>query len=579
LNTVKAKTHCLYCSLGCPVGVEKRPHGIVQPTYVQGADSFTNGRLCYRGHYAAALLSHPKRLVEAVSKQDGEGNHSHEALLAEAAGMIRNAGKENSLGVILSGNLPTSELWDAAQFLQNLIPSDHIGIFIPPSDHSMLGGLSACTCKAAGWEDLTKAQTVFAVGDVLGTHPVLGHALMDILEKNPKTGLLNLDVIQGRTMRFASQGMKAKIGYELHALLGLASVAGVDIQDFLRDAPDVEELLSAAEISKADAERCVDAIRTSKQAVLLLTLPHGRNVDGELMALAAGRLCKATKAKLMPLFIQGGSAGAYGVAKTLGLSNTAQWLRAAREGKFDTIFCADVDLAGCLPDDLYKETVGKAESLVVAASMPSLTVERADISLPLAFWFEMEGQVLDYQGESVRLSALHEPAGGALSLVNLLNLLAETSGTAPIDTVELNLSEKLGSILNSSEVPAPLILRSEPDSPPYPFTLISRTETLDLYEGGVSRMLDWPGTIEAEPAILIHPDDVDTLGIADQAIITLRNEFGSSRLMAKRNAAVPVGTAAIPATLPAMRNFFHWELGDKDIEIRSLPAEIAVPTA
>jgi len=579
LNTVKTKTNCLYCSLGCPVGVEKRPHDIVQPTYVQGADIFTNGRLCYRGHYAAALMAHPKRLVEAVSKQDSEGNHSHEALLAEAAGMIRNAGKENSLGVILSGNLPTSELWNAAQFLQDIIPSEHIGIFIPPSDHSMLGGLSACTCKAAGWEDLTKAQTVLAIGDVLGTHPVLAHELMDILEKNSKTGLLNLDIMQGRTMRFASQGMKAKSGYELHALLGLASVAGVDIQDFLRGAPDVDELLSAAEISKADAERCVDAIRAAKQAVIILTLPQGRNVDGELMALAAGRLCEATKAKLMPLFIQGGSTGAYAVEKALGLSNTAQWLTAAREGKFNTVFSAEVDLAGCLPDDLYKETVGKAESLVVAASMPSLTVQRADISLPLAFWFEMEGQVLDYQGTSVRLSALHEPAGGALSLVNLLNLLAEKSGTAPIDTVEINLSEKLGPIINSSEVPDHLTLRSDPDSPPYPFALISRTETLDLYEGGVSRMLDWPGTIEAEPAILIHPDDADPLGIADQAIITLRNEFGSSRLMAKPNTAVPVGTAAVPATLPEMRNFFHWELGDKDIEIRSLSAEIAVQTA
>lgn len=92
-------------------------------------------------------------------------------------------------------------------------------------------------------------------------------------------------------------------------------------------------------------------------------------------------------------------------------------------------------------------------------------------------------------------------------------------------------------------------------------------------------MLDWPGTIEAEPAILIHPDDADPLGIADQAIITLHNEFGNSRLMARPNTAVPVGTAAVPATLPEMRNFFHWELGDKDIEIRSLSAEIAVQTA
>ena len=57
-------TRCLLCSLQCPLALSSDASGGIGVEYVTD-DPVTEGRLCFRGHYAADLACHPMRLTRA----------------------------------------------------------------------------------------------------------------------------------------------------------------------------------------------------------------------------------------------------------------------------------------------------------------------------------------------------------------------------------------------------------------------------------------------------------------------------------------------------------------------------------
>ena len=97
------------------------------------------------------------------------------------------------------------------------------------------------------------------------------------------------------------------------------------------------------------------------------------------------------------------------------------------------------------------------------------------------------------------------------------------------------------------------------------FQLISRTETVDLFEGSLSRQLDWVLSLEPIPVVLIHPEDAIHLDIADKDYVKASNSTGECELMARLSQTVPRGTIAVSATVPETRNLFQWRCDDEEI--------------
>ena len=104
------KTRCLYCSLFCPVSVNQRVSGVIEPAYVDRAEE---GGLCYRGHYISALMGHPRRLTGGLRRlSSGTGGvGSYATLLAEAAEAIRNSSGSDSLYPVGADR----ELWEKSR--------------------------------------------------------------------------------------------------------------------------------------------------------------------------------------------------------------------------------------------------------------------------------------------------------------------------------------------------------------------------------------------------------------------------------------------------------------------------------
>lgn len=561
----------MFCSLGCPVSVRQRQPGVIEPAYVETNGSVTEGGLCYRGHYVAALMGHPKRLVEGKSRGAGEATYRrvYSTILAEASELLREASDNNSLGVMISGNLPTSEIAAAARFFQSVLPARNVSVYIPPTDTALLRGLARSKAESADTEDIKEAKTILAVGDILGTHPMLAQVLHDFREGSRDANLINIDTLKGRTMRFATRKIIINHGAEAHALLGLALKAKAKRKELGTKLPKTNDLFNISGIDQSEAESCIKLLREDNNSLIVLTLPTGRCRGGKLLAAAAGALAAATKSKILPLYANGGSPGGYAVCRALELTEPAAWLNAAREGEFSTVFSAGVDVAGMLPDDMAAEVLDEMKFMIAASAMPNATTSRADITLPLAFWFEMDGEVLDHQGRDVHLNALAQPPGGADTLVNLLNQIAEKSGIVGISKAgpaEPELADAMRTAAADIDRPLGEVLQAEDGTAEETFILTSRTENLDLYEGQLSRQLDWVLTIEPRPIVLMNPDDAAGMNVRDREPVKLERNGCQVELCAKLSNAVPAGTLAVTATIGATKGLFECNLQEGSLE-------------
>jgi anaerobic selenocysteine-containing dehydrogenase len=502
-------------------------------------------------------MAHPRRLTEAKRPKEKTGVSMHEEIVTEAAEKIRTSLFEKSLAVLVSGNLPGSELLAAVRHFLQYLPADQISIYIPPTDVAILRAIGIDKANQASEKEIGDYQTIIAVGDVMGTHPVLSAKLIQCIEANPAKGIMNLDSLAGRTSRFSKTFLRAKSGREVDAVLALAQIAQAKLEKLMPDIPSTEELLSTSGLTQQEAEKCVEALTEEKKSLLILTIPPGRTGQAAVYAAAVCSLAKKTQSKLLPLYHYAGSPGAYAITQSLGLAKMSDWLQAARAEKHRTYLLVDVDPAGIIPDALFAETFGQAESLLVASPMPNLTTQQADVVLPLAFWFEMDGQILDPRGEIVPVSALRKPPGGANTVVNLINQLsgkAEMKFIAP-DEADLGKLD-VGKVAKEKMEKEELVLSQEDTENSYFVT--SRSETLDLIDGSLSRQLDWPLGIEPIPAVLLHPDDAEKLSVRSKDVIQLNNGSTPCELSVRINSAVPAGTVAVPATIPETRNLFEW---------------------
>ncbi|MBN2375899.1 MAG: hypothetical protein JXD22_05845 [Sedimentisphaerales bacterium] len=573
----KKTTRCLFCSLMCPVAVKESAAGVVQMDYVNSSDNFYQGRICYRGNYLAALLNHPRRLTTARKQPaDATNGDIYKDVLLQAAGTINQAGANDSLGVLISGNLPVEQIIATARFFQDSVSAKHVGLFVPPGDQAISDGLAATKPDLAEFDDLDNAQSILAIGDVLGTHPVLAHKIMAFREKSSKHDLINIGSITGRTMRFASQSLRVNVNTESLAVLALAQLANAEITGVIKKAPTLENLLNQCGSVRSDLERIVNSMKKAENSLILLTIPPGATGQAKLLAAAAGSLAKATKSKLLPLYSWAGSPGSLTLSSYLGLSDTAQWLAAAQQGEFSTILIADVDLAAMVPDDLWSTIRSQTESLIVASAMPTLTAQSADFSLPMAFNFEMDGHVYDHRHNPIKLSALGKPPGIAATpadLIARMSAVFDRKPELPDDAVLEKIKSSTTKATGSIEVKLPIdnSLNNLTDSQ---FALISRTENLDLYQGGISRQLDWLLTLEPTPVVLINPEDAVLRHIDDQKSVSLVNNNKTGRFSARINAAVPPGVVAVSPGINETRDFYRWHLNGNSIEIESVPVEL-----
>jgi len=552
---IRFETRCLYCSLGCPLAIEEKPRGVVEPVYSTSPEHVSEGRLCYRGHYVAALKTHPRRLTSAMRRgvSLSESGQYGDAL-SEAAQALREASRSDSLGVLVSGNLPCEQIAAVARFFQTSLPAKNVSVFSPPTDTAMLRGIAAGHATLAAPKDIEAAQVVLAIGDALGTHRVLAHQIMKLRERSRETMLAGIDAMTGCTARFASPSFLATPGAELHATLVMALLAGLDPHEFPGRAPDKNELLRISGLDAAGTRRCVEALQNDPNSLILLTVPPGRCRRVDQLGAAAAALAHATDSRLLPLYLSGNAPGAYAISSALGLTPMAQWFQAAQAGEFSTAFLVDVDLLGAVPNELSSATLGNVSRVIAASPMSNTTTGRADISLPAAFWFECDGVALDQCGAEVPLNALGSRSQSAPSPLELVGRLGERCGASACENGKLDLARAWQQAVATSSV-TPEELPPVEDVGDNAFALIASTENLDLCGSDVARQLDWVLSVEPQPFAAFNPADASALGVRDHDVVSLRTDAGTAEITVHVR---PTVRSHVIAISPAVAGLFSW---------------------
>jgi len=531
---------------------------VVVPFYETGDGHVSEGSLCYRGHYVSAWKAHPRRLTSALRRGRFDPERGdYKTLLGEAARAVRAASSDGSLGVLVSANMPCGQLAALADFFKSAVPAKHVSVFAPPTDFAMLTGVAASGAPLAEPADIRGAECALAIGDVLGTHRILARPLHGLRERSHKAQLINIDAMDGCTARFATSRLSIKPCKQLPAVLALAMSAGLRREEIPLNVPDKDELSAASGLEPSEAARCVEDLRADPNSLVLLTVPAGRCSRADLLAAAAGWLARQTGSKLLPLYIYGNSPGAYAVSRSFGLTPAAQWFEAACGGEFSCVLLVDTDLLGIVPDAIASKALGEVECVISASPVSNPTTERADISLPVAFWFEADGEALDHRGRKIPLSAMGKTAAGIATPAELAARLAEDMGVEPVRAEQLDLARAWEQANAASKLSQEDFALEAEDGEG--FTLISRTENLDLFEGNLSGQLDWVATIEPKALALLNGDDANSLGICDGDIVSVRTEIGRADLCARTSSAVAAKTIAVSPSARDTKNLFPWE--------------------
>jgi formate dehydrogenase major subunit len=161
-------TICPYCGTGCGLNlivVDGKAVGVA-PYHRSPVGS---GKLCTRGLHAAKALSE-WRIEEPLIKGEPA---TWNAAIAEAKKLSSYSGDE--IAVAISSRLTNEAMFLATSYARDFLGAASVGV--------VDGGCGASTEKMT---DLSKADTVLMIGDVMKSLPVTGNKLYHVQENNGK---------------------------------------------------------------------------------------------------------------------------------------------------------------------------------------------------------------------------------------------------------------------------------------------------------------------------------------------------------------------------------------------------------
>jgi len=568
------KTRCLFCSLTCPAGLDisiLATESEVLSEYL-GDDPVTQGRLCFRGHYIAEMAAHPLRLTTAEVKDASAGIERPMAVPMEEATealavALRSAGM--AAAAIVDGNLPTEEIQAGLELARALTGTEHVCVYLPPTDAAMLRGLRPDT-PFLPFEELAKADAFLLVGDVFATHPVASRPVLDArAEQGPP--IFAIDCMRNCTAGFARQFLRVRPGGEAFALAALNKMAGRTPagpagQGACAEGLSAADLAARAGLDESALRPVAEALSSAKSAAILLDPVPGRTMNVCAAAGAASAMCAGSGARLMPMFRYGNAVGAAAAAAAGGARSMEEVVAAILAGRATVLLSLGVDVLRLLPPDTARTLRSRLATLAVAAPLRNRSTESADIVVPLAAWFEQPGSVLNASGERLRLDCALPPPGGAITVRELSSSLAARLGCAPAESPALEAAGAFQGMADDSV--------SLPEPTDTGLQLVARSDGPDFASGGMSRLMAWPRYLEPKPELWLSAADAKAAGLSPHADVVIRANGHEARARLRVAADMPEGMAAVSAAFAATRPLFRRR--EDSVDGEWMPSEAGV---
>ena len=559
-----AKTHCLFCSLCCPVNLCSALGERFWVEYeTPEAPGVTQG-LCGRGNALVDLEAQPNRLSGGV-KQTAAGMTrlgATEAIDAFAE-IMDEAMSRGPVALLADGNLPCEDLLAIRRWAEAQDGRVTLAVSLPPPDMDLLDGLSASGAPLLNLDDLASCDAVLIVGNAFATHPVLARRLLDKKFDSPRQPLAVMDARRSVTSRFATTLLEVAPDGQEKALEQLR--AALDVSISLEPSPAIEKLAGLTKAPKAAVERLVKQLQSARRLAVVITPELTLSADWRGVAGAADKLARKKNGGILPLFCYGNAVGAYRILRNLGLKRVEQLLKPSGGERWSAFVQVGCDIGRTFPEPLLKSVRGDATRQVLFSPVRTPAVERSDLAVGILMPAEYSGTILDGCGLEKRLDGSRLRSNAALGIREFfLTLLGE--GFAEEDAAAWRTQPEAAE--------APVARMGVPGNSD--LNLLATVSPIHFDDGALTRRTSWTAYWESEPRVCVSEAVARGLGIRSGERVHLARNGRSLNCLCKIDPSLEDRLAIVSGAFPEVRRFLAWEWDRSGRRILCPPAGVTV---
>lgn len=548
-------TRCSLCSLGCFLRLSQSPLGYVTPDYRQDAPELRRGA-CNRGSMTAELLTHVLRLDSARLSDDKK---PHDVPLDKAISVLADAVKSSDATLIIDGNLPGEDIAAALALAAGSGGKIIAGVHLPSEDQTALDGLAASKAKLLTPEELAECDAILIVGNAFATHPVISRPVHGLRKRNPRTPVVVIDSMPGRTAIFATHPLIVKPGTESRALGFIAGKIGAAKLKPLH--VTVKQAASATGIADDALASAAGALGAAGKIGVILRPEIGKASNWEQIALLAGLIATEKGGGVTACLTYGNAVGAHRLMRAAGAAS-------GRSGKPQaTAIALGTDVVSGLSKTDAVTMLGGIKTLAAATPLPTPTLGAADVVLPLAFNFETGGTTVTGSGEVIVVDSVADAPGDATSAGELVMRLAEAMG---ITGIERKVDAKILGTMPEVDAEA-IISQEQPEAPTASegeLILVMESDAVHFHMGSLTGRCAWPQYTAPTPVVAIRSAEADALGISDGETVKLTSIAGEGGATVRLVKEQPAGLAVVSSGFAEMRGLFPWERGTGPVAVR-----------
>ncbi len=592
---MEKRSVCLFCSLGCGLGIEVDGGGALGIEYYP-EHPVNNGRLCPRGHYALELLNHPHRLY-VPQIRDGEGLRKaswDEALnlLATRIDETRKSYGPQSIGIVLDPN-HTNEEVEAGLRLAEAIGTSNFSCSFSPEDYGLLKGLRGLSYSEIKAEELEEFNCILVIGSLFESHPILAKRVIGAKYKKRGNSLIVIDPQRTNTALFANIHLENRPGSEALVLAGILKSLikgaseeavgkwGGELKAGLENIPD-EAISQASGIRMGQLAEAARVFNDSEKGVVILSPGFGRHRGLPELAQLSILLANLSKGEkgILPLFTFGNALGSYRAAPNP-VKTFPQLIEDASGGGIKLLLLFGEDILSAYPSEAVQKAIGQVEFLVSAGLFPSEISKFAHIVLPSASWLEKSGTVSSFKGRDQVLEPVLPPPGIARPDLEIMSQLATRLGFSLEPKAQRKAEKGIsidiqGLIRGVASLPKEMTAEEEGAKEEYPYLLVGEENSIHFADGSITRNFGWAMEVLPSPYIEINTRDAEKLGLDGGGEVLVRSRSGESTLPVQITDRIPQGVLFAPSHFPQVRCLYGWRI-DPDLGyLESRPERVSL---
>lgn len=557
------QTHCLFCSLGCPISLGSSLYESSTIIYNGKQGKATSSGLCGRGSSNVELIQHPDRLKGVWKKTNGElPPVDVKSLRGEFETFISQARAKGRIAAIVDGNLPCEDIATIAQWVDRE-ENTSLSVYLPPTDWEILDALHVFQGGPVEASLIEQCDGIILVGNVFSTHPVLARRILDKKFENPRNLFASIDTRRSVSDRFGNPSLVVSMAGQAEMLQLLRQSLNAQISP----QPDavVERIAEKGRAILPNAERLVGQLQKCRKLLVVVSAEPTMSDDWYAVTKAACDLAGAKNGGVLALPRYGNAMGAYRIARALDLPPMETILDESSSSELGGAI-----LIGCDPWEIFAESLPgfalrDTTRVAMFAQMHSPLSRKADLLVGMPMPAEYQGTSIDCFGEELSLQPTFAPASGTVSpgvFFRHLNRAPSESQPA-LWRQPVQPRERAGSTSASIE--------SEGD-----YWFLGTLTPIHFEDGLLTRQVSWTDYWQGEPEIAVSEVTVRRLGVRESESIAISRNGARLNARCKIDSNLDADQVAVPLHFSEARKLVPWSRDSRSGELRCSPFRVSL---